>query len=150
MKSLTMNIQSKFALSILTILVSQSLTAAERPLYERLGGKKGVTSIANAFVETLSSDQRLMKNTRIRELEKGTDKKGVKIRLADEICKAAGGPCKPNRTPVIANAPKDLKLGTMEWLYVVGDADAALSKCKVGSQEKAELLGMLFNARDAQ
>lgn len=120
--------------------------AKKKPLFERLGGKPGVARISSEFVDVLMADKRLLANAQIAEIAKKTDKPKTKNLLTERICKDTGGPCKAPY-PVIQNPPKDMKLKTMEWFFVMQDANTALDRAKVPLQEQKELIGMLIKAQ---
>lgn len=121
-----------------------------RPLFQRLGGKPGINRIADAFVDALSQDQRLLQLERVKEISPRLDRKRAKARVADELCKAAGGPCKPVAAPLGKGLPEnlDLNLGAKEWFYVVQDAGDAMDRAKVPAKEQGELLALLLSQRN--
>jgi truncated hemoglobin YjbI len=119
--------------------------AKEASLYARLGGKKGVTALTDDFLDRLASDARLAANPGVAEIKRVADKAKVKSRFADWACSQTGGPCKA-KGPVLEHAP-EVKLGPMEWFYVIQDANLSLSDRGVSTREQGEILGLLLKAR---
>jgi len=110
--------------------------AAEKSLYDRLGGKDAITAVVEEFVGNVVADERI--NT----FFKNADAANLKKQLVDQICEATGGPCK--------YAGKDMKtahagMGVKEADFnaLVEDLVKALDKFKVPEKEKGELLGAL-------
>ena len=73
--------------------MSQAKTANDEALYKSLGGKKAITAVVDDFVGRVAADNR------INSFFKATaaDPKRLSIfkkNLVDQICQAAGGPCK--------------------------------------------------------
>ena len=137
-----------YFLALTFISASALAVPPKASLYERLGGKKGVTSLASSFVDTISTDAQLMKNAALKKLEAKVDKLRIKSRLADELCKASGGPCKPSSKPVLENAPSQLHLEPMDWFSVLQDANVAMEHCHVANPERIELVNLMLQARN--
>ncbi|HZX26137.1 MAG TPA: group 1 truncated hemoglobin [Telluria sp.] len=62
--------------------------AADDSLFEGLGGKAGIGRIVETFVPLIQQD------ARISESFKDTDIKNLSLRLKQQFCVLAGGPCK--------------------------------------------------------
>ena len=138
----------------LLVASTSSLHAAEpkTSLFQRLGGKSGVMRIAEAFVNTLTADKRLLQHEQLKDISTKLDPRRAKARVADELCKASGGPCKPVFTSLGKGIPEKLQLnlGMMEWLLIVQDANQAMEKAKVPPRERTELISMLLEQRNQQ
>lgn len=112
------------------------MSAADKPLYERLGGKPAITAVVDDFVARVAADRR------INRFFANTEIPPFKAKLVDQICEASGGPCK--------YTGKDMKtshagMGVTEADFnaLVEDLVATLDKFKVPEKEKGELLGVL-------
>jgi hypothetical protein len=116
-------------------------------LYKRLGETAGVKALAETFVQELSTDSRLMENAQLAALKSKVDQKQMSTRLSDLLCKAVGGPCKPNPNPIPGLDLKKIELGTMDWVYVAQDANTAMTKRKVPVADRGELLNLLWKGR---
>lgn len=110
--------------------------AADKSLYERLGGKPAIAAVVDDFVARVAADNRIngkFANANIPRL---------KTMLVDQICQASGGPC--------TYAGRDMKsahagmgITGEEFDVLVGDLVATLNKFKVGEREKNDLLNAL-------
>jgi len=131
---------------LLTAVSSSSLLGAsrasnEKSLYDRLGGKKSIAAVVDAFVGHVAADARINKYF----AETAADSKRLasfKSKLVDQICQASGGPCKYHG--------KDMKSAHMGMGISGGDFNAlvedlvwALDSLHVPQHEKDQLLGAL-------
>jgi hemoglobin len=77
-----------FGSALLCASLAAGLAAgAPARLYDRLGGDGGVTAIADALIDRVSSDPRLSQSF------KDTNLGRVKKLLAEQLCDLSGGPC---------------------------------------------------------
>ena len=115
--------------------------ASAKSLYQRLGGKKGIRSVVNDFVTRCAADQRI--NSYFAQTV--ADPKRLadfKQKLADQICEAAGGPCKYTGKDM-KSAHKGMGITSDAFNYLVEDLAATLGELKVGPNEQNELIGLL-------
>jgi hemoglobin len=108
----------------------------EASLYNRLGKKAGITKVVNDFVGNVGAD------TRINQYFAHTDLNHLKMELVNQICQAAGGPCKYTGKSMKA-AHEGMGVSTADFNALVGDLVKALDSNKVGENEKNTLLGVL-------
>lgn len=119
----------------------KAATEKTQSLYERLGEKKGIATVVDDFVGNCASD------TRINSFFAATaaDPKrlaGFKAKLVDQICQAAGGPCKyTGKSMKEAHAGMGVK--EEHFNALVEDLVKSLDKYKVGEEDKKTLLGVL-------
>lgn len=112
------------------------IVTGDATLYGRLGSKAAITAVVAEFVGRVGAD------TRINGFFAKTNLDHLKKMLVDQICQAAGGPCKyTGRDMKTAHAG----MGVTDAAFgaLVEDLVAALDKFKVGEKEKNELLGVL-------
>ena len=115
--------------------------AKEKTLYDKLGGKKAIVAVVDQFVNNVDGDSRIngyFKAT-IADPKRLASFKG---KLVDQICEAAGGPCKYKGKDMKA-AHKGMGVDSAAFGALVEDLVAALDKFKVGEDEKKTLLGVL-------
>jgi hemoglobin len=112
------------------------MTAAEKPLYERLGGKPAITAVVDDFVARVAADPR------INRFFANTDIPPFKAKLVDQICEASGGPCKYTGKDM-KTAHAGMGVTDADFNALVEDLVATLDKFKVPEKEKGELLGAL-------
>ena len=115
--------------------------AKEKSLYARLGGKKAITAVVDEFVGRVAADTRIngffgptASNPKRLAMFKGN--------LVDQICEAAGGPCKytgkDNKT-----SHAGMKITDDEFTALVEDLTGALNELKVPAHEQKDLVGAL-------
>ena len=110
--------------------------AATRPLYERLGGKEGITAVVKDFVANVGAD------TRINAMFANADLGALETKLIDQICAASGGPCTYTGKNM-KEAHAGMGVTEAHFNALVEDLVKSLDKFKVPAREKGELLGVL-------
>ena len=124
------------ALAICGLAIQPLLADGDKSLYDRLGGKDAITAVVNEFVAIVGAD------SRINKFFANTDLDTLKMQLVNQICQAAGGPCK-----YTGGSMKEVHQGmgvtTADFDALVEDLVKALDKFKVGEKEQGELLGIL-------
>ncbi|HEX8108776.1 MAG TPA: hypothetical protein VF516_13675 [Kofleriaceae bacterium] len=110
--------------------------AADKPLFERLGGLPAITAVVEEFVGRTTTDPR------IKQRFFNTDATQLKKLLVEFVASASGGGVKyPGRDMASSHAGMDLV--DEEFGALVEDLVAALNKFNVPEREKGELLGAL-------
>ena len=116
-------------------------TSSAKSLYQRLGGKKGIQSVVNDFAARCAADQRI--NSYFAQTVADPKRlTNFKQKLADQICEAAGGPCKYTGKDM-KSAHKGMGITSDAFNYLVEDLASTLGKLKVGPNEQNELIGLL-------
>jgi len=136
----TTNFISAAALAAV-LTVSSPAMAKEKSLYDRLGKKAAITAVVDEFVSRVAADTRINKFF----AAAAADPKRLamfKMKLVDQICQAAGGPCKYTGLDM-KTAHAGMGVSSADFDALVGDLVGALDKFKVGMKEKDELLGAL-------
>lgn len=132
-----------FALALLVAFATTVTlaAAAEKSLYDRLGGKKAITAVVDEFVARVAADKRIngfFKAT-------ASDPKRLatfKANLVDQICQGSGGPCK-YKGKDMKTAHKGMGITDADFNALVEDLTGALDKFKVGKKEQSDLLALL-------
>ncbi|WP_042885783.1 group I truncated hemoglobin [Cupriavidus necator] len=105
-------------------------------LYERLGGSQAITAVVDDFVGNVAAD------TRINAKFANANIPRLKMRLVEQICAGAGGPCTyKGRDMRTAHAGMGITNGEFDAL--VEDLVKSLNKFKVPAPEQKELLDVL-------
>jgi len=113
----------------------------EKPLYDRLGGKKAITAVVDEFVGRVAADPRI--NAFFAATAADAKRLATfKSKLVDQICEASGGPCKYTGRDM-KTAHSGMGVSGAHFDALVGDLVAALDKFKVGKREKEQLLAAL-------
>ena len=105
-------------------------------LYERLGGINAITAVVENFRDRVAGD------TRINQKFAQTDLGRLRKMLIDQVCEAAGGPCRYTGLSM-KDAHKGMKVKSGEFDALVQDLVATLNQFKVGKKEQDEVLGVL-------
>ena len=128
-------------LAVVTLAVTgcasmDSGMTAQKPLYDRLGGKPAITAVVEAFRDRVAGDDRInLKFAR-------TDLARLTKMLIDQVCEATGGPCQ-YKGRSMKEAHAGMKVTKGEFTALVEDLVATLNQFKVPAQEKNELLTAL-------
>ena len=115
---------------------SAGTSAAEKSLYDRLGGKTAITAVVDDFVGSVAGD------TRINGKFANANIPRLKSMLVDQICQASGGPCTYTGRDM-KSTHAGMGVSSSDFDALVGDLVATLNKFKVPEREKNELLGAL-------
>jgi hemoglobin len=113
-----------------------TMSKADKPLYDRLGGKPAITAVVDEFVGNVAADNRIngrFANANIPRL---------KQMLVDQICQGTGGPCTYSGRDMMS-AHRGMNISDAEFGALVEDLVKALDKFKVPEKEKGELLAAL-------
>ena len=121
--------------------LSPAWAAEGDALYKNLGGKKAITAVVDDFVGRVAADNRInsfFKATAANPKRLATFKKN----LVDQICEAAGGPCK-YKGKDMKTAHAGMGIGSADFDALVEDLVASLDKFQVKEGDKQALLGVL-------
>jgi hemoglobin len=112
----------------------------EASLYERLGSTEGITQIASDVVDNH------MGNPRVAPRYANTDVVAIKKTVAEFFITGTGGPEVYKGMDMVA-AHAGMNIDAAEFVAVLDDALAALSKNNVGQHEQEELLFTLYSMK---
>lgn len=110
--------------------------AAEKSLYDRLGGKSSISAVVDQFVTNVAAD------TRINGRFATTDIRKLKGHLVDQVCMATGGPCTYSGRDM-RTTHAGMKISNGDFEALVEDLVKSLNTFKVPAREKGELLDLL-------
>lgn len=123
----------------LTTLPSQSLSAQERSLYQRLGGYDAIAAVTDDFIGRLVADPQL---GRFFTGHSTDSKMRIRQHVVDQLCAATGGPCiYKGRDMKTSHA--GLGITEAQWNLGVSHLVATLNKFKVGEKEQNDLAAAL-------
>jgi len=113
----------------------------EKPLYDRLGGKKAIAAVVDEFVGRVAADSRI--NAFFAATASDPKRLAAfKGKLVDQICEASGGPCKYTGTDM-KTAHMGMGVSGADFGALVEDLVGALDKFQVPQHDKDQLLGAL-------
>ncbi len=130
MMSVAVAIAATWALS------STTSFAAEKSLYERLGGQGAIQAVVTKFISNVGGDKR------INGYFATTDLKKLNRLLVEQVCMATGGPCSYSGRDM-KTTHKGMKVTTAAFNALVEDLVSALDTFNVPKKEKDELIGIL-------
>jgi hemoglobin len=129
------------ALLLATLTTATLGFAQDKSLYDRLGGKAAITAVVDEFVGRVAADNRI--NAFFKQTASDPARLAAfKGKLVDQICQAAGGPCKYTGKDM-KTAHAGMGIAEADFNALVEDLVGALDKFKVGAKEKDQLLGVL-------
>lgn len=121
-----------------TATVVAQPTAAPKPLYERLGGLKGITVVVDDFIDRLVTNKTLNRNPAIDAGRRSSPAPYLKFHVSQLVCEATGGPCKYTGRDM-KSAHAHLNISEKEWGVMAGEFTKSLDKYKVPATEQKEL-----------
>ena len=129
-------------LALVTVCISSTVWAqANKSLYDRLGGKAAIVAVVDDFVANCAADKRI--NTFFTATAADKNRLAAfKNTLVDQICEAAGGPCKYKGRDM-KSAHAGMGISNADFNALVEDLTKSLNKFKVGKAEQDQLLGVL-------
>ena len=112
--------------------------SAQKTLYERLGGLKGITVVTDDFIDRLVVNKTLNKNPAINAGRKRSPPPYLKFQVSQLVCEASGGPCKYTGK-AMKEAHAQLNISEKEWDIMAAEFKKSLDKFKVRAAEQNEL-----------
>jgi len=136
-----MKFSKQILMAAVAIAASWTLTstpsfAAEKSLYERLGGQGAIQAVVTKFISNVGGDKRINGYFATADLKK------LNKLLVEQVCMATGGPCSYSGRDM-KTTHKGMKVTDAAFGALVEDLVAALDTFNVPAKEKGELLGIL-------
>lgn len=124
------------AAAAITLSAAGAAVAADKSLFDRLGGKPALQAVVGELWNNVAADARI--NGRFAK----TKPEAFGAQLVDFLCQASGGPCAYKGKDMSA-AHKGMHLSDGEFTALAEDTVKALDKFKVPAKEKGEVMGLL-------
>ena len=115
---------------------------APKPLYERLGGLKGITLVVDDFIDRLVANRTLNRNPAIKAGRISSPPPYLKFQVSQMVCEATGGPCKYTGKGM-KESHVHLNISEKEWGVMAGEFKKSLNKFKVPAAEQKELFDIV-------
>lgn len=125
----------------LLALTPLSRASSNDTLYKSLGGKKAIVAVVDDFVGRVSADNRINSFFKATAADPARLAK-FKKNLVEQICEAAGGPCK-YKGKDMKTAHTGMGISSADFDALVEDLVASLDKFMVKEGDKQTLLGVL-------
>jgi hemoglobin len=120
--------------------------AAEKSLYDRLGGLMAISVVVNDFIDALVPDSFLNQNAAIKEARARVPASYLKFQVTALVCEATGGPCHyTGRSMKESHA--HLHITAAEWDRMAELFKGVLDKYKVPAKEQGELFAIVGTTR---
>lgn len=115
--------------------------AAQKTLYDRLGGRAAIVKVVDDFVNNCAADTRI--NAFFTATAKDPQRLAAfKANLVDQICEASGGPCK-YKGKDMKTAHAGMGITNAHFDALVQDLTKTLNTFKVAAADQKTLLGVL-------
>lgn len=131
-----------FVLATTVVPIALAQQTGTMPLYERLGGLKGVTVVVDDFINRLVANKTLNKNPAINAGRKSSPAPYLKFQVSQLICELSGGPCKYTGQ-AMKESHAHLNISEKEWGVMAKEFQRSLDKFKVPAAEQKELFDMV-------
>lgn len=144
-----MKILKKIAIACMAFVITTTIVpiataqqAGTKPLYERLGGLKGITVVVDDFINRLVVNKQLNKNPAINAGRKSSPAPYLKFQVSQLICELSGGPCK-YAGKAMKESHAHLNISEKEWGVMAKEFQKSLDKFKVPATEQKDLFDMV-------
>ena len=125
------------SLAIATSTISGT-ALAEQPLYDRLGGLRGITLVTDDFIDRLVANETLNRNPAIDAGRKHSPAPYLKFQVSILVCEVTGGPCKYTGLSM-KDAHAHLNINEKEWGVMAAEFKKSLDKFNVSAAEQNAL-----------
>lgn len=132
-------------LSVPTASADEVATA--QPLFDRLGGLKGITLVVDDFIDRLVVNETLNQNPAIDAGRKASPAPYLKFQVSQMVCAVTGGPCKYTGK-AMKESHAHLNISEKEWGVMAGEFQKSLDKFKVPAAEQRELFAIVGTTHD--
>jgi hemoglobin len=120
--------------------------AAKIPLYERLGGLKGITVVVDDFIDRLVVNATLNSNPAINAGRKSSPAPYLKFQVSQMVCAVTGGPCTYTGKGM-KESHAHLNISEAEWSVMTGEFQKSLDKFEVPAAEQKELFEIVGSTK---
>jgi hemoglobin len=133
---MTINLKSLSAIATLALASLAPAHAADDATYRGLGGQQGIKAIVATLVPLILADPR------IKDSFSESDMKHVAMRLEEQFCVLAGGPCKYDGEPM-KETHGGLKVTNAQFNAMAEDLQIAMERHGVPSSVQNKLVARL-------
>ena len=141
-----LNIAVVLVVVVLGIFVGPAARAqqpgAQKALYERLGGLKGITMVSDDFINRLVVNKTLNQNPAINAGRRNSPPPYLKFQVSQLLCEVSGGPCKYTGLGM-KESHVHLNITRKEWDVMAGEFQQSLDKFRVPAAEQKELFSIV-------
>jgi len=120
--------------------------AAEKSLYDRLGGVYPISVVVDDFIDRLLVNDVLNANPAIAAARHRVPAAGLKFHVTSLVCAVTGGPCSYSGRDM-KSSHAHLNISGREWQAMVADFRVTLDKFGVPAREQQELIAIVEGTR---
>lgn len=120
--------------------------AAQKSLYERLGGVYAISAVVDDFIERLLANDMLNANPAIRNARERVPKQGLKFHVTALVCQVTGGPCNYTGRDM-KGSHAHLNISEREWQEMLAEFSTTLDKFNVPATEQGELVAIVNSTK---
>lgn len=136
-----MTLSKKIACAAVAVAAAWTMStspsfAADKSLYDRLGGQGAIQAVVTKFIGNVGGDKRINGYFATADLKK------LNKLLVEQVCMATGGPCSYSGRDM-KTTHQGMKITDAAFGALVEDLVSALDTFNVPAKEKGELLAIL-------
>lgn len=135
-----------FVSILFLILLSTSVNAQEKTLYQRLGGVKPISMVVDDFIDRLVNNDILNENPMIKAGRDHSPAAYLKFQVTNLVCQATGGPCVYTGLGM-KESHKHLNISENEWQVMRSEFKKSLDKFGVPEKEQNELFNIVESTK---
>lgn len=128
--------------SVASVTAAAQQQGAQKSLYDRVGGLKGISVVVDDFIDRLVANEELNRNPAIDAGRKRSPAPYLKFQVSQLVCEATGGPCKYTGKAMTASHVH-LNISEQEWGVMAREFKKSLDKFKVPAAEQKELFDIV-------
>jgi hemoglobin len=121
---------------------SAQQAGAQKSLYDRLDGLKGITVVVDDFINRLVANEELNRNPAIDAGRKRSPAPYLKFQVSQMVCGATGGPCKYTGK-AMTESHAHLSISEKEWNVMAREFRKSLDEFRVPAAEQKELFDIV-------
>ena len=140
---------SRMGLSVVILVLGATFASAalaqepaQKSLYDRLGGLKGITVVVDDFIDRLVTNDTLNSNPEIDAGRLRSPPPYLKFQVSQMVCEATGGPCTYTGKGM-KEAHAQMNITEAEWGVMADEFQKSLDKFAVPAAEQKELFGIV-------
>jgi hemoglobin len=128
--------------TVIAQVASAQQPDAQKSLYDRLGGLKGITVVVDDFIDRLVANKELNKNPAIDAGRRISPAPYLKFQVSQMVCEVTGGPCKYTGKAMM-ESHRHLNINEKEWGVMAMEFKKSLDTFKVPAAEQKELFDIV-------
>lgn len=121
-------------------------TKIKRSLFERLGGRAGISTIVDATVDAHMNNPAIS-NRFLPYLQEPERLAKIKNHTIDFFCAGSGGPNGYSGRDMVSTH-RGMNISALEYMHAIDDIFSALDKHEIDEETKKDVLAILWSLKD--